>query len=90
MTRSVTATTWLQIEPIIANYSENLVRGAKVKRATQTRPEEPLVGTILVKLNVKLPVSAFDPLAEATVIVPEGLVSATPIEVEAKDTGEDQ
>lgn len=84
MPNTVRATTWLQIEPTYPTYG-NTPNGAKVVRSTQKEPDYPLAGTVLVKLNVNVPVSAFEPLGVVNVDIPEELTRGTPIEVTAQD-----
>jgi hypothetical protein len=91
MTEHVDATFYAQVTPewsAYPVYGDKKLVGAKVARVTQTRPDKPIGGTVLVKLTIRLPASAFLPLRpEAIVVVPESLTSATPIEVVAEDPG---
>lgn len=92
--KNVDATFYLQVEPDWSSYSDPMtgepkLRGAKAKRITLQRPERPGGGTVLVKLTVRLPESAFRPLRpEATIVIPESITLATPIEVVAAHPGE--
>ena len=94
MSASVDATFYAQVEPDWSGYAststgERALRGAKVKRITQTRPERPAGGTVLVKLTLRLPESAFRPLRpEAIVVVPESATLTTAVEVTAEHPGE--
>lgn len=90
MAEFVDAITYLQVEPEWSRWatrdSASEVRDAKIVRATQNRPERPVPGTVLVKVTVRLPKSAFLPLRpEAVVVIPESLTEAHTIEVEAGD-----
>lgn len=94
MTSWVDATFYAQVEPDWSGYAststgERALVGAKVKRITQARPERPAGGTVLVKLTLRLPDSAFRPLRpEAVVVVPESSTLATPVQVVAEHPGE--
>lgn len=83
----IRATTYLQIEPEWHAWDIDRVVSAKVVRITQRPPKDnQLGGTVLVKIVVDIPESAFKPLVpEAVVTIPEGLALAKPIEVEADD-----
>lgn len=86
----VDAITYLQVEPDWGYYvkkdSPGDVRGARIVRATQKRPDKPIAGTVLVKVTIRVPKAAFLPLRpEAIVVIPEDMTVATPIEVEAGD-----
>lgn len=85
--RTVTATMYAQIEPVW-NYWNDQTKppvGAKVRRLTQKKPDEPLGGCITVKLNIELPAQAFMPLEpEATIVVPAEFITQ-PITVTAED-----
>lgn len=72
----VDAECYAQVEPIWGYGSAGLarsLRGASVVRLTQSHPRQPIGGTVLVKLTVRLPRSAFLPLSPAPVVVPEGV-----------------
>lgn len=78
----VDATFYAQVEPIWS-YGDGLaksLRGATVVRLTQTHPRQPIGGTVLVKLALRVPASAFLPLTPPATVVPEG--SALPVLVE--------
>ncbi|WGW12724.1 hypothetical protein LWF01_02835 [Saxibacter everestensis] len=65
------------------------VQTAKVVGSTQGRPTKPQPDTVLVKVTLRIPVGAFDPLEpEAIVVVPADLTEAHPVEVEADDPRE--
>lgn len=87
----VDATVYLQVEPIEATWirsreDEPRIESARVKRMTTKRPEQPLGGTVLVKLTLRLPVAAFRPMRpEAIVVVPDSLTELSPVEVVAED-----
>ena len=81
MQRYVETTTYLQVE----KHSRHWLRGV-VRRATSKRPTEPLGNAVVVKLVIKIPEEAFEPLKpEATVVVPVDLVQK-PVVVEAEET----
>lgn len=87
------ATFYAQVEPEWGHYRDSNgdlpVRGAKVARITQKRPDSPIGGTVLVKLTIRIPDAAFLPLRPAAVIViPEDMTSVTPLEVIAEDPHE--
>lgn len=85
MTRQVECTVYAQIRPR-RYYPEGPVMSATVERATGAKPRQPLGGTQLVKLTIRVPVSIFDPLTpEAIITIPESLIVGTPITVEAVD-----
>lgn len=70
----VRATTYLQIEPDWS-YDATTVLGAKVVRCTQRAPKDKqLSGTVLVKITIDVPESAFLPLTpEGVVTIPDNL-----------------
>jgi hypothetical protein len=84
------ATFYAQVEPEWgygrdAN-GERRLAGAKVARITQKRPGSPIAGTVMVKLTIRVPRSAFLPLRPAAVVViPEDMTVTTPVEVVAED-----
>lgn len=89
----VDATFYAQVEPkwTSGNWSGHrdaneipLLEGARVVRLTQERPRRPASGVVVCKLTLRLPGSAFLPLApEAIIVIPEGMTEA--IMVEALD-----
>lgn len=90
----VDATCFLQVEPRWRHtgyYGSDasghpLLDDAKVVAITQERPKKQRSNTVLCKITLRIPAGAFLPLApEAVVVIPEGLVTAEPIEVEAGD-----
>ena len=64
------ATTYLQIEP------HPIYRGeAKVVRATQNKPDQPLGGCVVVKLKIRMPGESWDAFEpEAIIDIPASLV----------------
>lgn len=89
-TGHVDATLYVQVEPEWgwrpAGDEDRPVKAAKAIRMTQSRPDRPIPGTVLVKLTVRVPAAAFYPLRpEAIVVVPESMAVATPVEVVAED-----
>ncbi|MGN8049573.1 hypothetical protein ACTJKO_07750 [Curtobacterium sp. 22159] len=95
--KTVKATAFLQIEPEwspLAYGSDRdnpaSVRCAKAVAITQKRSKSPRPGTVEVKITIEIPAGAFVPLRpEATVVIPEELITAHPIVVEAADAGEE-
>jgi hypothetical protein len=88
MSETIDATLYVQVEPEFARWPANdpPVIGARPTRMTQKRPDKPKPGSVLVKLTVRLPKSAFMPLRpEAIVVVPESLALPTPVTVQAVD-----
>ncbi len=87
--KHVDATFYAQVEPEWSTYitsnGERALRGAKVVTITQKKPTRPKGGTVLVKLTIRVPESAFMPLRpEAIVVVPEDMVQTNPIVVEVE------
>ena len=64
--KHVDATFYAQVEPEWSTYitsnGERALRGAKVVTITQKKPTRPKGGTVLVKLTIRVPESAFMPL----------------------------
>ncbi|AIY15812.1 hypothetical protein GUY44_07585 [Pimelobacter simplex] len=90
MSREVDATFYAQVEPEWGNYIDSdgnrSIHGAKVTTITQKRPQRPRGGTVLVKLTIRVPQAAFQPLRpEAIVVIPEDMTAVTPVEVVAED-----
>lgn len=92
----VDAEFYIQLEP---NYSrwetrtngEPAVQTARAVRMTAKRPTKPIGGSVMVKLTVRIPKSAFYALEpEAVIEVPEGLVEGTPIKVSAEDPNREE
>lgn len=83
------ATFYAQVEPEWGHaYLDNdpPLRRVKVVRMTQSKPSRPIGGTVMVKLTLRIPESAFRPLRpEAVVVIPEDSTVVQPIEVEAVD-----
>lgn len=81
---SINATVYLQIEPVWS-YDGSKVVGGKVVRYTQKPPQDgQRGGTVLVKLALALPESAFEPLEPAyRVEIPDGFTHTEPVNVEA-------
>lgn len=58
----------------------------RVVKSTQNRPAVTEPGCTVVKIKIRMPKAAFEPLQpEAVVTIPESLVQQRPIEVEAVD-----
>lgn len=88
MTGTHDATFYVQLEPdIVANsYAAPWVKAIKAVGLTLKRPGRPRgrVGTVTVKLTVRVPDAAFLPLApEAVIVVPVDMTELNPVEVEA-------
>lgn len=88
------ATAYLQIEPEWSRYGSRdkpaSVVGAKVVGMTQKRSRSPRPGVVEVAITIDLPAAAFVPLRpEATVVIPESMSLAHPIEVDAIDPNAD-
>jgi hypothetical protein len=89
----VNATFYAQVQPTFGrrydaarHESVECVRSAKVVSITQSRPERPRPGVVVVKLAIRIPEAAFLPLRpEAIVVIPEDMTAPYPIEVEAGD-----
>lgn len=85
MTKTREATAYLQLAPRAPraygswyNSSE-----ASVVRCTNSKPEEPISGCIVVKVRIRVPIEAWGPISpEAIIDVPLDLVQR-PVEVEA-------
>lgn len=89
--KHVDATFYVQVEPTHSHYDSERVIGAKVVRMTKQKPDTPAGGTVLMRLTVRIPVTAFMPLVpEAVIVVPESMTAATPIEVTVEDPNEVQ
>jgi hypothetical protein len=87
---TVDATFHVQIEPDWSRWEttngEKLVTGAKMTNATQARPSKQKPGSVLIKLTVRLPKSAFYPLRpEAVVVIPASLIETASVEVTAEN-----
>ncbi|OBJ24624.1 hypothetical protein [Mycobacterium sp. 1245801.1] len=85
MSETVDATAYLTVEGTRWRHGTKQVRDAKVVRVTQGRPAQLTADQVAVRVTVRLPVEAFDPLRpEALIVVPEELVQR-PVEVEATE-----
>jgi len=79
MNRTRTGEVYLTVRP--GRYPFELV----VDKATVRKPTVTSPGAVVVKLKLRIPTAAFEPLKpEATVTIPESLVQH-PVEVEAED-----
>lgn len=78
---------YLQVEPTFYNSREPRLWGIAVKRVTQKRPDNPIPGSVVVKITLDIADEAFLPLKpEAVVVIPAShtepvLVESEPIEV---------
>lgn len=69
-------------------YYNGKVRTAVARRITAKKPADPLPGAIVVKLTVRIPDEAFQPLTPAAIIdVPLELIQRA-VEVQAGDADE--
>jgi hypothetical protein len=90
MSKHVDATFYAQVEPEWSRYVSHQtglrdVRGAKVVTITQKRPERHRGGTVLVKLTIRVPEAAFQPLRPEAIVIPEDMTVTTPVEAIAED-----
>ncbi|MCR6649740.1 MAG: hypothetical protein NVV70_16975 [Cellulomonas sp.] len=83
---------YLQVEPRERGYNpetrrwDGAVTDATVVATTKTRPGKPRAGTVTVKVTLRIPAAAFDPLRpEAVVVIPTDLTDPNPVVVEASD-----
>ena len=86
--RAAEATAYLQVE--LRRRSNYNPSEARVVKVTQKKPEQAAPGCIVVKIKLRIPVEGWDAFEpEAVVEIPADLVQH-PIEIVAKDAGEDQ
>jgi len=89
----VDATFYAQVVPEWSPYPRAVdgkprLRGARVVRITQARPQQPRPGVVVVKLTLRLPESAFQPLQPAAVVVvPESATEPVQVTVEHPAAG---
>jgi hypothetical protein len=88
------ATFYIQVLPEFGRFAVNgkrPVTGIKPVTMTQKAPSRPQGGTVLVKLTLRIPDSAFYPLRpEAVIVVPEDMVEINPVvDVVVSDPRED-
>ena len=89
------ATFYVQVQPEFSRYhpagKPPSVTGLKPVTMTQKAPSRPKGGTVLIKLILRIPDSAFHPLRpEAVIVIPEDMVQASPvIGVEVSDPREE-
>ncbi|GEM_PF-965930 len=83
---------YLQVEPRRRGYNydtgrnDGPARYAAVVATTTKRPTKPRAGVVVVKVTLRIPVAAFEPLRpEAVVVIPTDLTDPHPVEVEAQD-----
>lgn len=78
------ATFYVQIEPSISGGNAPYVRSLTARTLTQKRPKNPIGGSVIIGLTVRLPDEAFLPLRpEAVIDIPLDLTLGVPVEVEA-------
>jgi len=80
----VDAVCYAQVEPVWRLSNRDLAKslqGASVVRLTQTHPRQPIGGTVLVKLVLRLPTSAFLPLQPDALVVPADATQPVVLEV---------
>lgn len=86
---NVRATFYAQIEPEL-NYNGTRVVGAKLARATIRKPNNPIGGTLVVKITVDMPTSLLEPV-ETEPIELMDMAEATPVvTVEAGEANADE
>ena len=90
--KTIDVPVYLQVEPRRRawNYdtrrNDGPARDAAVVATTARRPAKPRAGTVVVKVTLRIPAAAFEPLRpEAVVVIPTDLTEPHPIEVEAQD-----
>ena len=83
---------YLQVQPRRRGYNiethrhDGPVRQAAVVGTTVNRPARARAGVIVVKVTLRIPIAAFEPLRpEAVVVIPTDLTDPHPVEVEAED-----
>jgi hypothetical protein len=82
---TVDAITYLTVEGTRRRYGDKVVHAAKVARVTQNPPAQLSKDQVAVRVTIRLPAKAFDPLKpEALVVIPEELIQH-PVEVEATE-----
>lgn len=86
---------YLQVEPRDRGYNfetgrhDGTARSAAVVATTASRPRKPRPGTVTVKVTLRIPAAAFEPLRpEAVVVIPTDLTDPHPVEVEAQDAAD--
>ena len=75
---------YAQVDPTWRYGNRDLAKslqGASVVRLTQTHPRQPIGGTLLIKLALRIPASAFLPLQPGVVVVPVDATMPTLAEV---------
>jgi len=81
--RKIITEAYLQIRRKTRNGYETYSEGV-VERVTSKRPDTPAPGCVVVKVQINVPLAAFEPLTPEVVIdVPEDLVQH-PVEVVAQ------
>jgi hypothetical protein len=82
----ITATFWAQVVPSWSTYwIPATLRGIRVAKITQRKPRDPIIGCVLVKLTVKLPVAAFvPPEFEGSLAIEPGHYERVPAVVSAE------
>lgn len=88
--KHVDATFYVQLEPQYGyGYRPSdtaPIHGAHAVGMTQKKPAKQKPNSVLIKLTVRLPETAFRALTpEAVITIPDALTQALPIEVEAED-----
>lgn len=82
---------YVHLQPDFSNYVQDgrrAITGVRATRITQSRPSKPAPNTVLIRLTVRVPDAAFQPLEpQAVVVVPEEFVEH-PIEVIAQPRDE--
>lgn len=90
--RTIDVPVYLQVEPRDRDYDrttgryDGTPRAAAVVGSTVKRPDRPKAGTVVVKVTLRIPAAAFNPLRpEAVVLIPASLTDPHPVVVEAQD-----
>lgn len=86
MSGTIDATAYLTLEGTRSRYGDKSIRAAKVVRVTQGRPAQVTADQVAIRVTVRLPIAAFDPLRpEALIVVSEDLIQR-PVEIEATES----
>jgi hypothetical protein len=78
---------YVQIEPIWTRNGN--LHSIQATRLTQRKPYRPLPGTVLVKLAVQVPDSAFEAFEPPVIVVPESLIVASALTAEVADANDE-
>lgn len=83
-------TFYVQVEPTFGRWTDRTgkhpVAALRAVAMNKNTPRSPRGGTVLVKLTLRIPDTAFYPLRpEAVIVIPEEMTLAQPLEVMAAD-----